>query len=74
MSAKLNFESLPDSALLREKQLIQGGGGYELLPFSPQTLWRLSREGRFPKPQKLSGNITAWRVGDVREWLSKQGA
>lgn len=69
-----NFDLLPDSAFLRERQLLQSKGGYALLPFSSGSLWRFVREGKFPKPVKLSGNITAWRVGDVREWLSKQGA
>ena len=72
MSANVIFDELPDGGFIREKQLLTTGHGP--IPFSSGSLWRFVREGKFPKPVKLSGNITAWRVGDVREWLSKQGA
>lgn len=62
------FDSLPDSAFLRERQLLGG-----LVPFSSATLWRRVGDGRFPKPVKLETHITAWRVGDVRAWLASHG-
>jgi len=43
-----------------------------LLPFSAATLWRRVRDGSFPAPLRLGKRITAWRVGDVRAWLSAQ--
>lgn len=65
-----HFDSLPDAALIRQRQLLIG-----ILPFSGATLWRRVKSGDFPKPIKLNeGNVTAWRVGDVREWLAAQGA
>lgn len=71
-----NFDSLPDSALVRQRQLLgdQKSNTPGLLPFSPPTLWRRVKSGDFPKPIKLNeGNVTAWRVGDVRAWLAAQG-
>ena len=38
------------------------------LPFSPNSIWRLSRLGRFPKPIKLSEAVTAWRLEEVESW------
>ena len=38
------------------------------LPFSPNSIWRLTREGKFPKPVKLSVGITAWRIEDIEAW------
>ena len=71
------FDHLPDSALVRESQLVQSPKrphGTAPLPFSAATLWRMSRAGTFPKPVRLSAKVTAWRVGDVRSWLATQAA
>jgi prophage regulatory protein len=72
MSKRVNFfDSLPDSAYVRERQLVGRSGGAEraLLPFSSSTLWRTVKAGTFPEPIKLSTRVTAWRVGDVRAWI-----
>ena len=61
---KPSIESLPDSALLRLDQLIAD----RLVPFSKATIWRKCRTGEFPSPIKVSDQITAWRLGDIREW------
>lgn len=71
------FDALPDSALLREAQLVPSPKrphAAPVLPFSGATLWRKVRDGSFPKPLKLSAGVTAWRVGDVRQWLNAFGA
>lgn len=61
---RLDLDNLPDAAFVRAAPLINSG----VLPFSKATLWRLVKAGRFPKPAKLSDNITAWNVGAVRHW------
>lgn len=38
------------------------------LPLSPNSIWRLSRLGKFPKPVKLSVGVTAWRLEDIEAW------
>ena len=43
-----------------------------LVPVSHATLWRWVREGRFPKPIKLSDRSTVWRSTDVVEWLKSR--
>lgn len=58
------FDRLPASGFIRQAQLIP-----TVVPFSPATLWRKCKSGHFPKPVKLSARVTAWRVGDVREFL-----
>ena len=67
------FERLADSAYVREWDLVSRSGERDpaLLPFSKSTLWRHIRAGSFPAPVKLSERVTAWRVGDVRQWLLK---
>ncbi len=59
------FSALPDDALIRLYAMMAWG----LVPFSSSTLWRKCRTGEFPAPLKVSNQITAWRVGDVRRWL-----
>lgn len=74
-SSPSGFDQLPDSAFIREAQLVQSSkrpGGNEPLPFSAPTLWRKVKDGSFPKPHKLGTQITAWRVSEVREWMAAQ--
>ena len=77
LSIAANFDTLPDSAFIRESQLVQSPKRPEStapLPFSAPTLWRKVKAGTFPKPHRLSERVTAWKVGDVREWISAQTA
>ena len=71
------FDHLPDSALLRETDLVRSPkrpSATAPLPFSAATLWRMAKAGTFPKPIKLSERVTAWKVGDVRSWMAAQAA
>lgn len=77
MSMMLMFDNLPDEAFLRQYHLVKARRdtpGFTILPFSPATLWRKVKDGTFPAPVKMAGNITAWKTGDVRRWLQAQGA
>jgi predicted DNA-binding transcriptional regulator AlpA len=69
------FDALPDSAFIRESQMVQSPkrpGTPAPLPFSAPTLWRKVKAGTFPKPVKLSKRVTAWNVGAVRAWMTAQ--
>lgn len=69
------FDALPDSAFIRESQLVQSPKRPETpapLPFSAPTLWRKVKAGTFPAPIKLSERVTAWNVGTVRAWMTAQ--
>ena len=77
------FETLPDTALIREKLII---GSVEksrgevlaerppLVPVSRSTWRRMVKTGQAPAPIKVHTGITAWRVGDLREWLAAQAS
>ena len=60
-----SFNELPAYALVRQKDLQQ----LRVICFSAPTLWRMVAAGTFPKPIKISAQITAWRVCEVRDWL-----
>ncbi len=67
------FDALPDSAFVREAQLVQSSKRPEHpapLPFSAPTLWRKVAAGTFPKPIKLSERVTCWKVSEVRAWMT----
>ena len=71
------FDQLPDSAFIREAQLVPSPKRPDVaapLPFSAPTLWRKVAAGDFPKPLKLSERVTVWKVGEVRTWMEAQAA
>lgn len=71
------FDALPNSAFIRESQLVQSPKRPDTpapLPFSAPTLWRKVKAGTFPKPIKLSQRVTCWNVGAVRAWMTAQSA
>lgn len=76
--AKAVFDRLPDSAWLRESQLVRSPNKPDSevapLPFSAPTLWRMVKLGKFPKPTKLSARVTAWQAGQVRAWMQSQAS
>jgi len=63
-----NEYTLPETGFVRQKQLIPA-----IIPFSATTLWRKVAAKQFPAPIKLSENVTAWRVEDVRKWMAARG-
>ncbi|WP_284335999.1 helix-turn-helix transcriptional regulator [Comamonas sp. NoAH] len=77
LSAAQAFETLADSAYIRERDLVtqpHRKGTVGLLPFSASTLRRKVSAGEFPKPQKLGVRISAWKVADIRAWMAQQKA
>jgi predicted DNA-binding transcriptional regulator AlpA len=75
------FETLPDSALIREKLIIgpvhksHGKMPAEtprIVPVSRSTWRRMVKAGQAPAPVKLHTGISAWRVGDLRCWLASR--
>lgn len=59
-----NFDSLPDSANVRQP-VVQA-----LYGCSSATIWRMVKRGTLPAPRKLSERVTTWNVGDLRKSLS----
>jgi predicted DNA-binding transcriptional regulator AlpA len=59
-----NFDSLPDSANVRQP-VVEG-----LFSCSAATVWRMVKRGSLPTPRKLSERVTAWNVGDLRKTLA----
>lgn len=43
-----------------------------LLPISPATAWRWSRQGLLPKPFKLGDGVTVWDRQAIEEFIAKR--
>jgi predicted DNA-binding transcriptional regulator AlpA len=59
-----NFDSLPDSANVRQP-VVQA-----LIGCSSATIWRMVKRGTLPAPRKISLNVSAWNVGQLRRCLA----
>lgn len=62
-----NFDSLPDSASVRQPVV------ESLYACSSASVWRGVHAGRIPKPRKLSPRTTCWNVGELRAALAAVG-
>ena len=64
LKAVENFDSLPDSAYIRIKDL------EVLLAMSESTIRRRIQAGQIPKAKNLSTRVAAYNVGEVRQALA----
>jgi excisionase family DNA binding protein len=58
------MEQQPFSGLLRTQDLTQ------LLRISRTSIYRMTRQGRFPPPCALGNGQIRWREADVRAWMT----
>lgn len=58
-SKKIELINLPETGLLRVKQVLQ------LIPISRSSWFAGVKSGRYPQPFKLSARTTVWRTRDI---------
>ena len=46
----------------------------ELSGLSETTIWRLEKDGQFPRRRRISGNIVAWRSDEIEAWMDSRPA
>jgi len=68
------MNALPAEGFLRLNQIIGNKDAPAIIPVSRSTWLTGVREGRFPKPVKLSKRTTAWRVSDIRALIERETA
>lgn len=49
------------------------GDVLSLFPVGKTTWWEGVRQGRYPKPVKLSARVTAWRAEDIKQLIDDAG-
>ncbi len=72
-----DYSGLPATGFVRLSQIARNPKKPDQpapIPVSPVTIWRWVKDGKFPQPIKLSGNVTAWRAEEVRAFLDQQPA
>lgn len=66
--------SLPETGFLRLPQIIGDPDANPpippIIPVKKSCWWAGVKTGRFPPAVKLGVRVTAWRVEDIRAWVS----
>ena len=52
------------SRLITKKQL------HDMVPYTPQHILRLEKDGRFPKRVRIGENRVAWLLAEVEHWIA----
>lgn len=65
--------ALPETGFLRLRQIVGDRKAKPPIagpvPVSPSTWWQWVREGRAPKPLKLSRGVTVWTAASIRAYI-----
>jgi prophage regulatory protein len=61
---RLILDRAPPNSFVRVKVLLP------FIPISRMTLSEMVMRGTFPKPVRLSAQLSAWRVSEVRKWMT----
>lgn len=56
--------ALPRIITRRELRLI--------VPYTPQHISRLERDGKFPKRIRIGARRVGWRLADIEAWLNER--
>jgi len=67
--------ALPDTGFVRVLKILGDPrkGIPPVIPVSKSAWWQGVKDGRFPKPIKLSAGVTVWRVEDIRALIERVG-
>ncbi len=55
-------------------RLISAPERRELVPYSDMHVWRLERDGKFPRRIPLGANRVGWSLREVQEWIEDRKA
>ena len=69
------MNTLPEIGLARLSQIIGDPNANPpippIIPVSKSTWWAGVKSGKFPAPVKLSANVTAWKISDIRALMDR---
>lgn len=51
---------------LRDKQVA------EMLTIGRSSVWRMAKEGKLPKPIKLSERVSVWKLSDIEAFIASR--
>jgi prophage regulatory protein len=56
------------------KRIIRKPELLAMIGLSDPTIWRMEREGKFPKRLRLGGNSCGWLESEVSDWIGQRAA
>tara|TARA_R110000787_G_scaffold258054_1_gene363250 strand:- start:2521 stop:2715 length:195 start_codon:yes stop_codon:yes gene_type:complete len=62
---KIENISLPQTGFVRLPVILK------IFPIGKSTWWQGVKDGKYPKPVKLSDRITAWKVEDIKSLIDQ---
>ena len=66
---------LPQTGYLRLPQIIGSSKSFPpipaIIPVCSSSWWAGVKKGIYPSPKKLSANVTAWKVEDIRDLIER---
>lgn len=65
---KPNANDLSPHRLIGRKELLA------IVPYSDVSIWRLERDGLFPRRITIGPNRVAWRLVEVLTWIDERAA
>jgi predicted DNA-binding transcriptional regulator AlpA len=72
----MSYNPLPETGYVRLSQIVGNPKADPpipaIIPISKSHLWSMVKDGRFPRPVKLSERCTAWKVESIREWMNRE--
>jgi prophage regulatory protein len=60
------------SATTTEERIIRKPEARQITGLSDPTIYRLEKEGRFPKRLRLGGSACGWLLSEVNDWLRQR--
>jgi prophage regulatory protein len=66
---------IPETGFLRQKTILGSPKSTPpilgILPISPSSWWAGIKKGIYPSPVKISANVTAWKVDDIKDLIER---
>ena len=66
------MEEFSENKLLGRKRIIRKPELLNIIGLSDPTIWRMEKNGDFPKRLRLGGNSCGWLEAEVNEWIEER--
>jgi prophage regulatory protein len=66
---KATIDRAPDDTRAAALKLLRFPAVRERTGLSRSTIWRLERQGAFPRHHRISANAVAWIEADIAKWI-----
>jgi prophage regulatory protein len=57
-----------------QDRLIRKPELYKTIGLSDATIWRMEKDGKFPKRVQIGGNSVGWLLSEITHWMAQKAA